>query len=270
MPELPEVEITCQGVRAASLRRRINQIIIRESQLRWPVPSELSHLKAAKIIAVERRAKYILIRTPQGTLIIHLGMSGRLRALTQALPREKHDHLDFILDNGGLLRYTDPRRFGAVLWTTEEPNLHPLLFKLGVEPLSRSFNGKYLFEKSRHKNVLIKQLIMDQRVVVGVGNIYANEALFAAGILPTRKAQSLSENECYHLATQIRAVLRQAILQGGTTLRDFLSPSGKPGYFWQKLLVYGREAQPCLCCKALLQSRRIAQRSTVFCKVCQT
>lgn len=268
MPELPEVEITCQGIRTATLSRRIEKITIRQPKLRWPIPSSLSQLKNVEIFSIDRRAKYILMRTSKGTIIIHLGMSGRLRVLNQSLPAKKHDHVDFILDNKAVLRYTDPRRFGAVLWTSEDPLLYPLLLNLGVEPLSELFTGDYLY-KSKNKKITVKQFIMDQQVVVGVGNIYANEALFAAGISPSRIASSLTKSECNQLVEKIQIILEQAILQGGTTLKDFLSPSGSPGYFVQELFVYGREGKQCLRCQERLQSIRIAQRATVFCQCCQ-
>ncbi len=269
MPELPEVEITCQGIQTAVLGRKIRKILVRQPQLRWPVPDALLQLKNVNISDINRRAKYILLNVQQGTIIIHLGMSGRLCVFDQTTPNQKHDHVDFILDNGTLLRYTDPRRFGAVLWTTEDPLNYHLLSNLGPEPFSECFNSQYLFEWSKRKNVTLKQLIMDQQVVVGVGNIYANEALFAAKLSPLRLSTSLTKKECQQLVIMIQKILQQAILKGGTTLRDFLSPTGKQGYFIQELLVYGREGEDCLCCKEPLQSIRINQRSTVFCNACQ-
>jgi formamidopyrimidine-DNA glycosylase len=269
MPELPEVETTCRGIETAIVDETILNIKIRESRLRWPVSQELFKLKKEKIISVERRAKYILLRCSSGTIIIHLGMSGRLCVLEEGSKHQKHDHVDFILDNGKLLRFTDHRRFGSILWTEEDPFQHSLLVNLGPEPLSKTFNANYLFARTRNKKQAIKLLIMDQRVVVGVGNIYANEALFSAKILPDRPSTSLTLAECDLLVKMIKQTLKQAILQGGTTLRDFLSPTGKKGYFVQKLLVYGREGESCLSCKTLLSSSRIGQRATVFCLGCQ-
>jgi formamidopyrimidine-DNA glycosylase len=269
MPELPEVETTCRGIQAAVMGRVIERVIVRNKQLRWPVPPIIAQLRDIKILKVSRRAKYILLQTNAGTFIIHLGMSGRLCVIESKLPAQKHDHIDFKLDNGKSLRYTDPRRFGAVLWTTEEPKDYALFEKLGPEPFSKKFTGKYLYEIVKRKKVAIKQLIMDQTHVVGVGNIYANEALFAAKILPTRIASSLTLGECQQLVFWIQKILKQAIAKGGTTLRDFLSLEGKPGYFVQKLFVYGREGQNCLTCNDILKETRIGQRSSVFCGVCQ-
>ncbi len=269
MPELPEVETTCRGIEKVVFGASIRHILIRESRLRWPLSKELLHLKNEKIHAVERRAKYILLRCSKGTIIIHLGMSGRLCIMPDKMEPKKHDHVDFILNNQKLLRYSDPRRFGSILWATGNPLEHFLLANLGPEPLSNSFNAKYLFAHTQNKKKAIKLLIMDQQIVVGVGNIYANEALFAAKILPARSSSSLSLSECEALVKGIQKILKKAILQGGTTLRDFLSPRGKQGYFVQKLFVYGREGQNCLNCNTLLSASRIGQRATVFCTKCQ-
>jgi formamidopyrimidine-DNA glycosylase len=269
MPELPEVEVTCAGIRAHALRQRIKKISVRQPKLRWPVPPDLLQLSDVKITNIERRAKYILFNVTKGTIIIHLGMSGRLGIFQTTQPIQKHDHVDLVLENNSLIRYTDPRRFGAILWTTQNPLSIPLLTKLGVEPLSELFDGAYLFNKIKGKKVFIKQFIMDQQIVVGVGNIYANEALFLAKISPCRMASTLSKDECNQLAVEIKNTLQQAILQGGTTFKDFLSPSGKRGYFLQKLFVYGRGGKHCFSCKNLLQTTRIGQRTTVFCQHCQ-
>ncbi len=269
MPELPEVEITRLGIQAHIEGQILEKIVIRESRLRWPVPSTLKKLKNITILKVSRRAKYIFIITNQGTIIIHLGMSGRLSILKSNVPSKKHDHIDFIFKNKTVIRYTDPRRFGAVLWTTENPEQHPLLAKLGPEPLSKKFTAKYLYQKTQKKLIMIKQLIMNQEIVVGIGNIYANEALFTARLSPTRKCNSLTEVECERLVDELQSVLKKAIQQGGTTLRDFLTPEGKLGYFVQQLLVYGREGEDCVQCKNILISQRINQRSTVYCKTCQ-
>lgn len=269
MPELPEVEITCLGIREALIGRKIKEILVRQPRLRWPVPTQLTELKNVDILAIYRRAKYILLATAQGTIIIHLGMSGRLCVVEKSQPCQKHDHADFVLENGKVLRYTDPRRFGAILWTSEDPLNYPLLKNLGIEPFSEQFNHQYLFEKIKHKKTTIKQLIMDQQVVVGVGNIYANEALFASKISPLRLSNSLTKGECKRLVDKIQMILQKAITRGGTTLRDFLSPLGTQGYFVQELFVYGREGKKCFKCKKPLQATRINQRSTVFCDTCQ-
>jgi formamidopyrimidine-DNA glycosylase len=269
MPELPEVETTCRGIRDATIGKKIKKIVIRHSQLRWPVPKVLENLSNLKIVQVERRAKYILLTTLQGTLIIHLGMTGRLAVVNGKVPFKKHDHVDFILNNDTLMRYTDHRRFGTILWTTDDPLKHTLLVKLGPEPFSNRFNAAYLFNIAAQRKINIKQLIMDQHVVVGVGNIYANEALFAAKISPLKEAKTLTLPECKTLVTAIRKILNAAIKQGGTTLRDFLSSQEKPGYFVQKLKVYGREGLNCLHCENPLDSARLGQRATVFCLHCQ-
>ncbi len=280
MPELPEVEITCRGICPSIEGRILTKVTVRENRLRWPVPSDVMKLKEVKVDSVSRRAKYILIRilkgkntsnknARKGTLILHLGMSGRLTVLTNEKRPDKHDHVDFIFDNGMVLRYTDPRRFGSILWTTEDPNLHPLLAKLGPEPLSSDFSAQYLHQKSMHHKVMIKKLIMDQAIVVGVGNIYANEALFKAKISPLRIANTLSLAECKALVRAVKAVLEKAIEQGGTTLRDFLRPDGKLGYFVQKLSVYGREGESCPSCGEVLLAEKIGQRATVYCSNCQ-
>lgn len=267
MPELPEVETTCRGIQSI-IGCTLEHVIVRQKQLRWPVSQEIPSLKNIRILEVARRAKYILIYTTKGAFIIHLGMSGRLCVISNKLAPEKHDHLDFILNNGTLLRYTDPRRFGAVLWTKDEPLNFSLLAKLGPEPLSDAFNGQYLLQRAQNKKTTIKQLIMDQNIVVGIGNIYANEALFTANILPIRQSNTLTLAECKKLVLKIQTILKQAILQGGTTLRDFLSADGKPGYFSQKLFVYGREDEKCLC-GTPLNSIRVGQRATVYCPSCQ-
>lgn len=269
MPELPEVETTCQGIKPVIVGGILNKVILHETRLRWPIPKCLEKLKNITIIDVTRRAKYILISTCSGTLIIHLGMSGRLNIVPKDTPLKKHDHAVFIFNTGMSLRYNDPRRFGAILWTSEDPNQHSLLKKLGPEPFAKEFQAKYLFNKSRKVKITIKQYIMDASIVVGVGNIYANEALFFAQISPLRKAHSLTLIECKSLVSSIREILKKAIIAGGTTLRDFLAPSGNPGYFSQELLVYGREGMACVNCSKILSSIRIGQRATVYCGICQ-
>jgi formamidopyrimidine-DNA glycosylase len=268
LPELPEVETTCKGI-SPIIGSKIKQIIIRQPKLRWPVPIALLQFKNLTVEKISRRAKYILIYTDHGVFIIHLGMSGRLCLIKQGLTAAKHDHVDFNLTNNRMLRYTDPRRFGSILWSNEDPLSHPLLCELGPEPLSRAFNGQYLFKITRTKTIAIKNTIMDQKIVVGVGNIYANEALYSAGISPIRKTHTLSLEECQALVKSIQKILKCAIIQGGTTLRDFLNADGKQGYFKQKLLVYGRQGELCFTCNKLLSSEKIGQRMTVYCRTCQ-
>lgn len=270
MPELPEVETTRRGIMPAIQGRLIQQIIVRQPRLRWPVPESLSEsLKWQTVLSVERRAKYLLLRTEQGTLIVHLGMSGSLRILTEGQPYGKHDHVDLIFTDRTLLRFNDPRRFGAVLWTAEPVAEHPLLKDLGPEPLTADFDGSQLYTWAKNRKTPIKSFIMDSHIVVGVGNIYANEALFSAGILPTRHAGKISLARYRRLAECIRLVLDDAIRQGGTTLRDFVNEAGKPGYFKQQLKVYGRAGLPCPLCGESLTETRLSGRSTVFCKHCQ-
>jgi len=270
MPELPEVETTRRGIAPHVVRHRITHIVVRHPQLRWPVPAELvREAKGLLVEACERRGKYLLLRTAKGTIIVHLGMSGSLRLVDDKTPAAKHDHVDIVLDSGQALRLTDPRRFGAVLWTHEDPLQHELLSDLGPEPLGMEFNGEYLYTASRGRTVNVKQFIMDSKVVVGVGNIYASEALFLARIHPSRKAGSLSKARCEALAEAIRNVLTAAIKQGGTTLRDFVGGDGKPGYFAQQLNVYGRTGEACPVCGTAIKQMKQGQRSTYYCPRCQ-
>jgi formamidopyrimidine-DNA glycosylase len=271
MPELPEVETTRRGIQPFLLNRKILKVVVREPRLRWPVPDALAEeLRGQLVTAIDRRGKYLLLRTRKGTVLIHLGMSGSLRLAVVGEALKKHDHVDFILASGRCLRYHDPRRFGNILWVTGDPNLHPLLAELGPEPLSVEFSPDYLLARCSGRSVPIKSLIMDSHVVVGVGNIYANEALFAAGIHPERVADSLTAEHCEALVREIKQVLDRALTVGGTTLRDFVHGDGKPGYFAQSLKVYGRGGQPCLQCMTPLKETRLGQRSTVFCPRCQT
>ncbi len=270
MPELPEVETTLQGIKPFVLKQKIQSITVRHHGMRWPVPANLSPLLSGEIIEqIWRRGKYLLFQTSQGHLILHLGMSGSLRILTHDAPAKKHDHIDILLANGKLLRFRDPRRFGALLWTTDAPDLHPLLSHLGPEPLNSSFTGKYLWEKSRKRKVPVKNFLMDSKIVVGVGNIYAAEALFAAGILPKKAAGKISLPQYQKLAAEVKKVLKAAIKKGGTTLRDFTASDGKQGYFKLKLKVYGRGGQPCVTCGTTLKASRLGQRGTVYCPRCQ-
>ncbi len=270
MPELPEVETTCRGIAPHILGQTVKQVIIRNPSLRWPVPDNLHQtLSGLKIEAVTRRAKYLLLATNKGTVLLHLGMSGNLRIVSTDQAIGKHDHLDFVFTNGTVMRFNDPRRFGAVLWTDEPVAEHQLLKDLGPEPLLADFTGDLLFERSRNRKIAVKSFIMDSHIVVGVGNIYANEALFMAGIQPIGQAGKISLARYQKLAECIRLVLHNAIEQGGTTLRDFVNETGKPGYFQQQLKVYGRSGLPCISCQHPLTEIRISNRSTVFCENCQ-
>ncbi len=269
MPELPEVETTRRGIAPHLVGRRIEALKIRQPNLRWPIPPVLRRkLPGQRVEAVERRAKYLLVHTAAGSALLHLGMSGSLRVLPGDTPAGKHDHVDWLLDSGRLLRFTDPRRFGSQLWQAPH-TIHPLLADLGPEPLDAEFDGAHLWRKSRGRAAAVKTFLMDQRVVVGVGNIYVSEALFAAGIRPGRAAGSISLARYERLAQEIRRILVHAITRGGTTLRDFLSPDGEPGYFEQELFVYGRAGQPCRVCTTPIRSVRIGQRSTFYCPTCQ-
>lgn len=269
MPELPEVETTRRGIAPHSENKTVAELIVRDPRLRWPVPGDLPALLAGRVLrGADRRAKYLLLRFDHGTVIVHLGMSGSLRVITDASPAQKHDHIDLVFSDGVRLRFNDPRRFGCWLWA-EQPDKHPLLASLGPEPLSEAFNGPYLFRKSRKRKTPIKSLLMDNRIVVGVGNIYANEALFKTGIHPNRPAGRISAARYHQLAEAIKETLSAAILMGGTTLRDFVNSEGKPGYFAQSLLAYGRGGQPCVECQHPLKEIRMNQRSTVYCTRCQ-
>lgn len=271
MPELPEVETTRRGITPVVLRNTIREVIVRCPGLRWPIPQDLAEvLVGSRFEGVRRRAKYLLLDTGRGHLIIHLGMSGSLRIVTTGTPPVKHDHVDILFANNKALRFTDPRRFGCFLWHTGPVEEHPLLKMLGPEPLSDQFGGQTLKIGSKGKKVAVKNFIMDGSVVVGVGNIYANEALFNAGIRPARAAGRISLVRYNKLATEIKSVLQNAIDVGGTTLRDFTGSDGKPGYFKQSLKVYGRGGEPCVVCGLALSEIRLGQRSTVYCRHCQT
>ena len=270
MPELPEVETTCRGIAPYIEGQTIKQVIIRQPKLRWPVPETLCQiLTGLSIQSVSRRAKYLLFATNAGTMLVHLGMSGSLRIMTTGQGAGKHDHIDFIFNDDTVLRFNDPRRFGAVLWTSAPVAEHQLLKDLGPEPLLADFNGELLYALSRNRKVPVKSFIMDSHIVVGVGNIYANEALFMAGILPSRQAGKISLARYQKLAECIRVILQHAIQEGGTTLRDFVNEAGKPGYFKQQLKVYGRKGLLCVHCQQPLTEIRLANRSTVFCSDCQ-
>jgi formamidopyrimidine-DNA glycosylase len=269
MPELPEVETTRRGVEPHCVGRTVKQVIVRQPRLRWPVPQELMLALPGQVItAVERRAKYLLFRTAAGCALVHLGMSGSLRMVAPGALPCRHDHIDILLDGGICLRYHDPRRFGSFLWLAPGED-HPLLINLGPEPLSPQFDGQLLYRRSRGRKGPIKNFIMDGKVVVGVGNIYASEALFLSGIRPDRAAGRISLARYERLADLIKQGLTSAIDQGGTTLRDFVGGDGKPGYFAQQLRVYGRAGQPCTTCGTPLRELRLGQRSSVYCVTCQ-
>jgi formamidopyrimidine-DNA glycosylase len=270
MPELPEVETTRRGIAQAIGAERIVRAIVREPRLRWRLPENFAkQLADQRINAVRRRAKYLLLDLDRGSLIVHLGMSGSLRVLPSDAPLLKHDHVDLVLGSNLCLRFNDPRRFGSMHYTTDDPAQHPLLKKLAPEPLDEEFNADYLAKKARRRKVAIKQFIMNGNLVVGVGNIYASEALFRAGIKPSRAAGRVKQEEFPRLVKSIKAVLNDAIRAGGTTLRDYVSADGTPGYFRQKLFVYERAGSPCRKCRTPIKQARHGQRSTYYCPKCQ-
>jgi formamidopyrimidine-DNA glycosylase len=270
MPELPEVETTRLGITPLIEHQTIEKVIVRQAQLRWPVPKTINgKCKGQSINRVARRGKYLLLKLEHGTVIMHLGMSGSLRVIACRTPADKHDHVDFVLSNGQCLRLRDPRRFGAVLYTNQDPYQHKLLKDLGPEPLSREFNSEYLYKKSRKRQLAIKSFIMDSRIVVGVGNIYASEALFKAGVHPKKVAGKVTSEQYKALTKAIKSVLKAAIKAGGTTIRDFSSSDGRPGYFTQSLKVYGRKGLPCPTCGKPISHSVIGQRATYYCTHCQ-
>lgn len=274
MPELPEVETTRRGLAPHLEGRRVLAVTLRRPDLRWPIPAEIETLLPGQTIrAVRRRAKYLLMDTDVGSAIWHLGMSGSMRVLPTDTAVQAHDHVDLsIMDKTQatprVLRFNDPRRFGCLLWQAPGET-HALLRELGPEPLEDDFDGSYLFERSRGRKAPVKAFLMDQRIVVGVGNIYAAEALFAAGVSPLRAAGKVSRERYDLIAAEIRRILAYAIRRGGTTLRDFLSPDGAPGYFEQELSAYGRGGEPCPRCGRPLKEAMLAQRATVWCGHCQ-
>ena len=269
MPELPEVETTKRGIQPHVVKQTIQDVVIRQASLRWPITRNLKQkLKQQKILALERRAKYLLFSTNAGHLIIHLGMSGSLRMVKHHTSVRKHDHVDIVFAKR-ILRFHDPRRFGAMLWTSKCPLQHKLLAKLGPEPLSDAFNGEYLHTLAKSKKVNIKSFIMNSHIVVGVGNIYASEALFLSGIHPQRAAGRISRARYDTLAEKIKYVLTKAIELGGTSLRDFVREDGSPGYFANQLNVYQQTGNPCPVCKTPIKVRSIGQRSSFFCVQCQ-
>ena len=270
MPELPEVETTRRGIEPHAVGRRIVALTVHEPRLRWRVDAGIpARVAGNRILHAKRRAKYLLLETESGTLMLHLGMSGSLRVMPAATPRLTHDHFDLLLDSGNTLRFNDPRRFGSLHYTAGDPNEHPLLASLAPEPFDEQFNTDYLWKVTRRRRVAIKQLLMNSKLVVGVGNIYANEALFRAKVRPRRQARNLSRAEVARLTRAIRAILTMAIRVGGTTLRDYVGADGTPGYFRQKLFVYERAGQPCRACRTPIRQLTQGQRSTYYCPTCQ-
>ena len=270
MPELPEVETVRRGLEPLLVGRTLTGAEVRIDGLRWPVAGNLGELLAGRLIhTVGRRAKYLLIGCDGGTVILHLGMTGRLQVVPETLPAGRHDHVDLLLDDGWRLRFHDPRRFGAILWTPADPHQHPLLMEMGTEPFAVEMNGDYLYFRSRGRTIAVKTFIMDQKILVGVGNIYASEALFRARIAPAKEAGRVSLERYGRLAEAIRVVLGEAIAAGGTTIRDFRGEDGRPGYFKRQLKVYGREGEPCYACGRPIRQERLGQRSTYFCGHCQ-
>jgi formamidopyrimidine-DNA glycosylase len=270
VPELPEVETARRGISPSLEGARVARVIVRHAGLRWPVPRTLARtLPGQTIHRVERRAKYLLLRADTGTVILHLGMSGSLRVVPADTAPTPWDHVDLVLDSGRCLRLRDPRRFGAVLWTTADPLQHKLLKTLGPEPLSADFTPEHLYEKSRGRRVAIRDFLLQGAVVAGIGNIYANESLFQVGIRPTRAAQRLTRDDCARLVAALREILARAIRAGGTTLRDFQNAEGRPGYFQQTLQVYSRRGEPCPRCTTPVRLARLGQRSAYYCPRCQ-
>lgn len=269
MPELPEVEVTRRGLMPL-LGQTVAQVIVRQPSMRWPIPDHLhATLVGNKLLELNRRGKYIIARFESGSLILHLGMSGRLCLLERDIQPEKHDHFDIHFTDGRVMRLRDPRRFGAVLWAGLEPAAHALLSVLGPEPLDDIFTGAWLHSQIRTRTSCIKNVIMDSHLVVGVGNIYASESLFRARIHPEKPANKLSVVECDRLVAEVKATLRDALQAGGSSLRDFFGADGNPGYFQQEYFVYGRTGQPCKICAAPILTVRLGQRSTFYCQHCQ-
>ena len=270
MPELPEVETTRRGIAPHVTGRRVARIDIYDRRLRWPVPGDLAARVCGHTIdRIDRRSKYLLFRVGEGALLVHLGMTGSLRVFRDAPPRKAHDHVDIVLDDGTLLRYRDPRRFGAMLWMPSIARGHPLLDGLGPEPFDDSFDADYLWRTTRARRTAIKLVLMDNHVVTGVGNIYANEALYRAGIRPATRANRVSRARLAKLVDAVRDVLKAAIAKGGSTLRDYVGSDGASGYFQLEYFVYGRDGDPCRLCGATIRHARIGQRSAFYCPNCQ-
>jgi formamidopyrimidine-DNA glycosylase len=270
MPELPEVETTRRGIAPHVVGRRVVRIDVYDPRLRWPVPSDLdARMRGRTIDRVDRRSKYLLFHAGPAALLVHLGMTGTLRVWRHAPPRAAHDHVDIVLDDGTLLRYRDPRRFGAMLWIASSTDGHPLLDALGPEPFDAAFDAHYLWRTTRARRAAIKLVLMDNHVVTGVGNIYANEALFRAGIRPTARANRLSKARLARLVDAVRDVLGAAIAKGGSTLRDYVGSDGAAGYFQLDYFVYGRAGLPCRVCGTPIRQVRVGQRSAFYCPHCQ-
>ena len=270
MPELPEVETIRRGIEPLVVNKVVDHVRIHNGSLRWPVPDLLIEaLPGQKVHSVARRSKYLLFACDQGTLIVHLGMTGHLRLISCTSLRRKHDHVEIVFTDGSALRYNDSRRFGVILWTESNPLQHVRLAGLGPEPFDPEFNAAYMYRLSRSRKVAVKPFLMNAHVVVGVGNIYASEALFRAGIAPGRSAGKVSKAAYGHLVQSVVEILGEAIAAGGTTIRDFSDSEGRPGYFKQKLCVYGRAGQKCVSCGALIKQIKLGQRSTFYCPVCQ-
>jgi formamidopyrimidine-DNA glycosylase len=270
MPELPEVETTRRGLLPQVVGRTIQRVVVRDARLRWPVPPDLpARLEGRRLAGISRRGKYLLFDLGDGHLLVHLGMSGSLRVLPRPEPPRHHDHVDVELDDRSLMRLTDPRRFGAVLWVGTRPEGHALLKDLGPEPLGEDFSGRHLFERSRGRSVAVKQFLMDAHTVTGIGNIYASEALFHAGIHPSRAAGRIALPRYERLAGAIRDTLERALAAGGSTLRDFVGSDGRPGYFQRESAVYGREGEACRACGTAIRASRQGARSTYYCPRCQ-
>ena len=270
MPELPEVETTRRGVAPHVEGQKVTAVRIYDRRLRWPVPRDLSRRLVGRTVdRVERRSKYLLFRFGADTLIVHMGMSGSLRALTAPRPRRAHDHVELEFANGVVLRYRDPRRFGAMLWSPRASAQHPLLAALGVEPFAAEFTGDYLYRATRRRRAAIKLALMDSHLVAGVGNIYASESLFRAGIRPGRAARRVSRAQLSRLVEAVRDTLTDAIAKGGSTLRDYVDSRGEPGYFQLDYYAYGREGEPCRVCGATIRAVRLGGRATFFCPHCQ-
>lgn len=271
MPELPEIETICRGIASSLKNQKVTEVIINQPKLRWPVPKIIqAKLKNAKILNISRRSKYIILSTDKGSLIIHLGMSGQLLVLPKVHPSIKHEHVIINLECGKALSFVDPRRFGCILWTEDDVSKHKLLKTLGPEPLAKEFTGEYIIAKARTKKVAIKQFLMDSHIVCGIGNIYANEAMFLAKIHPKTPVNLINLSKAKILVKKIQQVLTRAIKHGGTTLRDYRNSEGKKGNFKEKLKIYGRKNEPCIICQSTIQHIRQNQRSTYYCPKCQT
>lgn len=270
MPELPEVETVCLGISDRVLHKKISLVVIRNYSLRWSIKQDLPQILLGQLFSkVSRRGKYILLRTKLGCLIIHLGMTGSLKINPKEHIFAKHEHVNIVFADDTALCYIDPRRFGSIIWTEGDPLAHELLKYLGPEPLEAEFTAKYLFDRAQKSKTSIKQFIMNSQIVVGVGNIYANEALFAAKIHPMNPANQVSYDSCLFLVKHIKKILSCAIKFGGTTIRDYIDSEGNEGNFQNKLKVYGRQGQPCFVCGDKLKHIRLGQRATVFCEHCQ-